>query len=41
MKSQKGFCSLRKRTDDMFAMMIEYESRRSVSDLGERDESGY
>lgn len=24
MKSQKGFCWLRKRTEDMFATMIEY-----------------
>lgn len=24
MKSQKGFCWLRKRTDDMFAMVIDY-----------------
>ena len=32
MKSQKGFCWLRKRTDDMFAIVIDYWVWR-VSDL--------
>ena len=44
MKSQKGFCWLRKRTEDMIAFMLDQwkcRKRGFVLDLGERDGSGW
>ena len=39
-KSQKGFCWLRKRTDDMFAVVIEYGNIWKIYGTIERDGSG-